>query len=96
MLTISEKCLSDCVLVHEDVHVDQEIRADRWGECRGIKRGWIIQTPIEEINAAEREAYQAEVDCLMKKLKALENCDACKPLVKDRLDKINKFRKRYD
>ena len=76
-----QKCMKDCVAVHEAVHI-RELRALTPSVCSNRER-WVrpkFDTP-EQNNASEVRAYRAELQCLIKKLQGLSDCDECKKLI---------------
>jgi RHS repeat-associated protein len=87
------KCMGDCMLLHEMTHVDQEFRRGREKRCRGVPAGWILLTPVTEIPGDEKEAYDVEVECLKKRLSGLTSCADCYKPITDRLTDLARFRK---
>ena len=88
MSPLNEKCISDCMMLHELTHIDQLVAAGMGGLCRGASRSMRVQIPAALIPSWEKEAYQVERDCLLKRLSGLSNCDECKKPVQDRLNTI--------
>jgi RHS repeat-associated protein len=85
---LNDKCLSDCMLLHELIHVEQIIRAGAGWVCRDGNRGQIVQMPATVSQQFEKTAYAVERDCLRRKLESLTDCDDCIAPVKKRLDQI--------
>lgn len=88
MSPLNEKCVSDCMMLHELTHIDQLIGAGMGGRCRGASRGMRVQVPQERIGPWESQAYQVERDCLLRKLSGLGDCDECKKPIQNRLSSI--------
>lgn len=85
---LDEKCLGDCLMLHELTHIDQLFKAGMGTACRGARRSYIVTVPSSMKRDAEREAYTVEIHCLRRKLAAITDCDACKRPLLDRLAQI--------
>jgi len=88
MSPLNEKCISDCMMLHELKHIDQIIQGGRGRACRRAARGMRVQVPAEDIASNERAAYQVERDCLLRRLRSLNECDVCKAPISKRLRSI--------
>jgi RHS repeat-associated protein len=88
---INDKCWSDCILVHENSHIDDVFRMGYPWICRGIPRGTRVTVPPNSRIPSEKKAYAAEAACLRKKLQQLQDCDECRRPVEDRLKYIQDF-----
>ena len=86
---INEKCIGDCLLVHEYRHIDDLIALGIGGSiCRGQPKGTVVTLPPTEQAASERKAYAAELACLQKKLQGLSDCDECRRAVTSRISRV--------
>jgi RHS repeat-associated protein len=90
------KCLGDCLREHELVHV-LDLRRASPTVCRNMPRGAIprFDTTAQDF-ASELRAYDAELQCLQRKLRDMSDCDDCKALVEWRIGDIPKQRRRYE
>src|SRR5215469_5657792 len=61
---LDEKCLSDCMMLHELKHIDQFFAAGMGFACRNAVDGQVVGTWIENQAAWEKEAYAVEIQCL--------------------------------
>lgn len=93
---ILDKCISDCLLIHEYSHIDDLKRLGILGRvCKGQARGTGITVPPEMHDDSEKRAYQAELDCLEKKLSRLTECDECRAQVEKRIKDAKMLKARY-
>lgn len=76
-----KKCMGDCVAAHESVHI-KDLRQLSPSVCknqaRNTRPGFDTNT---QANASEVRAYEAELQCLQKKLESLSGCDDCKSFI---------------
>jgi len=75
------RCMKDCIKVHEAVHI-RELRQQSPSVCKNMDR-YVrpkFDTP-EQNSASEVRAYKAELQCLIKKLQGLSDCDDCKAFI---------------
>lgn len=91
MSPLNEKCISDCMMLHEVTHVHQLIRAGRGQSCRGATRGERVALPQSDPGAYEKVAYQVERGCLQQKLGSLPECDECRAPISKRLKSIQGY-----
>ncbi len=93
---MDKKCIFDCVREHEISHII-DLRKVSPTVCKGYGHGWIPYFDTnDEARASERRAYDAEIRCLLAKLKGLSSCDECKPVVEKRLNDAKALRKSYE
>ncbi len=91
-----DKCFSDCVLIHEYSHIDDLGKLGLLGRvCKNQSRGIRITVPPEMHDDSEKRAYQAELDCLMKKFARMTECDECRSYVEKRIKDVKKLKSRY-
>jgi RHS repeat-associated protein len=96
----AEKCLGDCVRVHENKHIS-DFRKEDPNVCKNVKRGWTINFGTSDANSgSERGAYDAEAQCLRSKLGGggvggTAGCE-CKEAIQNRLKDIPKYRRAYE
>jgi RHS repeat-associated protein len=89
---LADKCVSDCLLVHENSHIDDLIRIGPIGVCRGRMPGGIVTfADIQQRFDSEKKAYAAELACLKAKLAMLTCGDECRQMVKDRVNQISPY-----
>uniref|UniRef100_UPI00137B1350 RHS repeat domain-containing protein n=1 Tax=Steroidobacter cummioxidans TaxID=1803913 RepID=UPI00137B1350 len=88
MSPLNEKCVSDCMMLHELTHIDQIIRSGRGRVCRGAARGMRVAMPETDRGPMEHAAYQVERECLQRKLSSLSECDVCRPPIIKRLGQL--------
>jgi hypothetical protein len=91
MSSLDQKCISDCILVHENVHIDDIIALGYGSICKGQPYGEIVNVPTAEALASERKAFAAELACLQKKLQGLSGCDECRSDIQNRISFIQPF-----
>ena len=89
---LMEKCVSDCMLVHENSHIDDLIQMGGAGVCRFREPGRIVtfDNDLQRFNS-EKKAYAAEVACLKAKLASLNCGSDCQQVVSDRIRFITPF-----
>lgn len=88
---ITDKCVGDCMLVHENSHIDDIISLGYGAVCHGQPRGTVVTLPATQALASEKKAYAAEVACLQQKLQGLSDFDVCRRPVTDRLNRIKQY-----
>jgi len=87
----AKKCIDDCAVVHESVHVDQ-VNTSSPRLCEGVAKNSHIKLSMGNnsyLRSIELPAYLAERDCLRKKKDAECPDDECKDGVADRLEFVN-------
>jgi len=73
--------MRDCVGVHESVHI-RDLRQLSPSVCKNMTRGARPKFDTNAKNSAsEISAYQAEIECLKKKLQSLSGCDDCNSFI---------------
>lgn len=91
-----QECIGDCVRQHEISHIVDLRRADK-SVCRGRARGEIPTfDSLAELKDSERRAYDAELICLLAKLRGLDDCDECKPIIQERIRQIPEKRRQFE
>jgi hypothetical protein len=80
-----DKCLTGCILEHEQCHVS-DVRAYGGKPCKGKPKGTIVSWP--GVGASELKCGSAEIDCLIKQLAKIKPCDECVPRIEKRLKRI--------
>jgi hypothetical protein len=86
---LGEKCISDCILVHENSHIDDLIRIGPKGVCHGRRSGNVVTlATMQQRFDSEKKAYAAELECLVAKLAKMNCGDECKKAVTDRINQI--------
>lgn len=89
-------CVGDCLAAHEQSHIN-DFRKINPTICAGVPRGWRPSFPSTPINnGSERNAYDAERNCLLAKLLSLPDCDICRQIIEKYLGDIPGFRKQYE
>ena len=88
---ILEKCISNCLLVHEFSHVD-DFFANGSGTtiCKNQPKG--VRPGIANADASENKAYGIELRCLRDTLGSLPSCHECRPVIERRIDDIKRMR----
>jgi RHS repeat-associated protein len=75
------RCIGDCLAVHESVHI-RDLRNLNPTICKNVPPHWVPGfTDKSAANASEVRAYEAELQCLRKKLESLSDCDDCKKFI---------------
>jgi RHS repeat-associated protein len=91
-----KRCYGDCIREHETVHII-DFRKTAPTVCKNIGKNWIPYFDTKgEASASERRAYDAELRCLLAKLKGLSDCNDCKPVVEKRINDVRTIRKDYE
>jgi hypothetical protein len=91
-----DKCMHDCVAVHESVHI-RDLRQLSPGVCKNMGRGMRPKFDTNtQNNASEVRAYEAELQCLKKKLESMSGCgDECRKFIEFQISNIPNVMKRY-
>jgi RHS repeat-associated protein len=89
---MQEKCISNCLLVHEFNHIDDFFSSGRGGICKGQPHG--VRPGIGNAGGSEDKAYGAELQCLSATLGGLPSCHDCRPVIEKRINDINTNRGR--
>lgn len=75
-----QKCIGDCIMAHENSHMQDVLKADP-NICAGKPKGTLITySSIQEKRASEIKAITIELNCLINKL-ALP-CPECEVIIK--------------
>ena len=86
---IENKCIGDCMLIHELVHVDQVFNQGNATICKGQPKG--MQVPVIGTESqVEGPPYQAEHACLLKRLQN-QPCGPCTATINSRMNTISRF-----
>lgn len=86
---VSAACgLGDCIRVHENVHIFDMMQINK-NVCKGKPKGVLVLFPADVHAATEIKASEAEIACLKGKLK---DCDKCSPIIKARIQQMEKYR----
>ncbi len=89
---IYEKCVGDCMLVHEYSNIDDLMGLGIGATiCLGRPRGTVVTVPPTNRAASQRKAYAAELACLRKKLQGLSDCDECRRAVVERVGRVQQL-----
>jgi RHS repeat-associated protein len=94
-----DRCLRDCVRQHEVSHiVDIRAIARRTGSkpCSGKAHGvsvGIYDTVL--YGQSEYRGHSSEIACLRRKLESVSDCDECKPVLLQRLNRVQQERQRF-
>lgn len=89
-------CLKDCVDAHERKHM-RDLRREDPNVCKNISRGYLPRFDSASANgSSERGAYDAELECLKKKLNGASADCACIPHYERRIKDIPNERRRYE
>jgi hypothetical protein len=86
-----ERCISNCLLVHEFSHVD-DFFADgsAMTVCKNQPKG--VRPGMANAGASETKAYGVELKCLRDTLGNLSSCHECRPVIERRIRDIKQNR----
>ncbi|MGH8321682.1 MAG: RHS repeat domain-containing protein [Gammaproteobacteria bacterium] len=94
---LNDVCLGDCLKTHEEQHIADLKRIGTLA-CQGKPQGTRVTfDTLKQDYASEVRAYNAEINCLKAKLKAMKcDNDQCRTIVNNRIIQIRSYMKRYE